>query len=448
MLISKKYISLLLVSGLLFSCQDDETLNLKDFPNNQPSFTIDGNESSSNVDLQAVYLQDRSLKLDGEIRRTYTFTIQPSPEDAVVTFTPICTNIPADKVELSATEVVIPAGSTETSVTVGLKEDDFSFAAATLPETIYELGVVANVSGYKMEQTAYEAKVVIKKEAFSILASVEGPNQNSASFERTAEGNKILNSAPITYSFKVKFDKPSDYDVKVNLAYEGIPEAYLKDITVSPSEVVIPAGQLESQQITWSMKDDFILSTEDATVFDFKVKPTFESEEENLSVSKEKGIVSLRISKSMLNIKFSSEPFDDSYSVLNRSGWKVTDFVNFNSRPNGNNILDDNKSSFVTYNFRNTPGSFIVDMQKEQTLKGIEFEYYKYYWYWGATRNIAISTSTDMDAWVDHGNAGGLPETEFHYIQFVKPVKARYVKVTVLGYHRDDVILTSVKMYE
>ena len=100
------------------------------------------------------------------------------------------------------------------------------------------------------------------------------------------------------------------------------------------------------------MKDDFVLSTEDAAVFDFKVKPTFESEEENLSVSKEKGIVSLRISKSMLNIKFSSEAFDDSYSVLNRLGWKVTDFVNFNSRPNGNNILDDNKSSFVTYNFR------------------------------------------------------------------------------------------------
>lgn len=134
MLIPKKYISLLLVSGLLFSCQDDETLNLKDFPTNQPSFTIDGSESASSVDLTAVYLQDRSLKLSGEIKRTYTFTIQPSPEDAVVTFAPICTNIPVDKVELSATEMIIPAGSAEASVTVGLKEDDFSFAAATLPE--------------------------------------------------------------------------------------------------------------------------------------------------------------------------------------------------------------------------------------------------------------------------------------------------------------------------
>lgn len=41
MLISNKYISLLLISGLMFSCQEDESLNLKDFPNNQPSFTIE-----------------------------------------------------------------------------------------------------------------------------------------------------------------------------------------------------------------------------------------------------------------------------------------------------------------------------------------------------------------------------------------------------------------------
>lgn len=449
MLISKKYISLLLVSGLLFSCQDDETLNLKDFPNNQPSFTIDGNESSSNVDLQAVYLQDRSLKLDGEIRRTYTFTIQPSPEDAVVTFTPICTNIPADKVELSATEVVIPAGSTETSVTVGLKEDDFSFAAATLPETIYELGVVANVSGYKMEQTAYEAKVVIKKEAFSILASVEGPNQNSASFERTAEGNKILNSAPITYSFKVKFDKPSDYDVKVNLAYEGIPEAYLKDITVSPSEVVIPAGQLESQQITWSMKDDFVLSTEDATVFDFKVKPTFESEEENLSLSEEKGTVKLRTSKSIKNISFieGDEGFP-SFSVLDRAGWEVTDLQNFGWGANGNVLLDDNDSNSLTHSYNDYLGTFIVDMKEEHDLKGIEFKYRFYFNSYYATRYISVSTSTDRDAWVNHGDVAGLPNQQFHYVQFVKPVKARYVKIGIKGYHRAYSMLTSIKMFE
>ena len=243
MLISNKYISLLLISGLMFSCQEDESLNLKDFPNNQPSFTIEGSGNSSNMNLEAIYQQDRTLQLNGETRRTYTFAIQPSPEDAVVTFTPICTNIPTDKVELSATKIVIPAGSTEASVTVGLKDDDFSFAATTLPEMTYELGVVANVTGYKIAEMAYEAKVVIKKEAFTIVTFFDGANDNSATFERTVEGDKILDSAPISYKFKIKFDKVSNHDVKCMLNYEGIPEAYLDDITVSPEEITIPAGQ-------------------------------------------------------------------------------------------------------------------------------------------------------------------------------------------------------------
>ena len=261
------------------------------------------------------------------------FAIQPSPEDAVVTFTPICTNIPTDKVELSATKIVIPAGSTEASVTVGLKDDDFSFAATTLPEMTYELGVVANVTGYKIAEMAYEAKVVIKKEAFTIVTFFDGANDNSATFERTVEGDKILDSAPISYKFKIKFDKVSNHDVKCMLNYEGIPEAYLDDITVSPEEITIPAGQLESEEITWSMSDKFVLSTEDAGVFEFKVKPTFISEEKKIcQFQKIKGNISLRTSKSVLNIKHAVEGFDDSYKDLDRSGWGSYGFCRFSNR--------------------------------------------------------------------------------------------------------------------
>lgn len=448
MLISNKYISLLLISGLMFSCQENESLNLKDFPNNQPSFTIEGSGNSSNMNLEAIYQQDRTLQLNGETRKTYTLVIQPSPEDAVVTFTPICTNIPADKVELSATEIVIPAGSTEASVTVGLKDDDFSFAATTLPEMIYELGVVANVSGYKIAGRPYEAKVVIKKEAFTIVTSFDGENDNSATFERTVEGDKILDSAPISYKFKIKFDKASNYDVKCMLNYEGIPEAYLNDITVSPKEITIPAGQLESEEITWSMSDKFVLSTEDGGVFEFKVKPTFISEEKHLSVSESRGYISLRTSKSVLNIRHAFEGFDNSYKALDRTDWEVTDFVDFQTGAYGANILDDDKNTYVYYNYNDIPGSFIVDMKNEQTLKGIEFQYNFYFRYWYSTKNISISTSSDRNAWVNHGNVSGLPAQEFHHIQFVKPTTARYIKVSIKGYHTGGVQLSSIKMFE
>lgn len=222
----------------------------------------------------------------------------------------------------------------------------------------------------------------------------------------------------------------------------------LDDITVSPEEITIPAGQLESEEITWSMSDKFVLSTEDAGVFEFKVKPTFISEEKNLSVSENKGNISLRTSKSVLNIKHAVEGFDDSYKDLDRSGWEVTDFVDFQTGANGANILDDNKNTYVYYNYNDIPGSFIVDMKNEQILKGIEFQYKFYFRYWYATKNISISTSSDRNAWVNHGNVSGLPAQEFHYIQFVKPVTARYIKVSIKGYHTGGVQLSSIKMFE
>lgn len=49
---------------------------------------------------------------------------------------------------------------------------------------------------------------------------------------------------------------------------------------------------------------------------------------------------------------------------------------------------------------------------------------------------------------VNHGNVSGLPAQEFHYIQFVKPVTARYIKVSIKGYHTGGVQLSSIKMFE
>ena len=82
------------------------------------------------------------------------------------------------------------------------------------------------------------------------------------------------------------------------------------------------------------------------------------------------------------------------------------------------------------------------------SAKGIEFQYKFYFRYWYATKNISISTSSDRNAWVNHGNVSGLPAQEFHYIQFVKPVTARYIKVSIKGYHTGGVQLSSIKMFE
>ena len=133
----KLFLSLAIGSFVTFAgCQDDEVVDLV----NQPAITINDAEGASKATLTAVYKSDGTLELNGPVTRTYTFHFAASPEDATVTFDVINTNIPKENVEISDTKVVLPAGSTDASVTVTLKDEDFSFAASNYDAATYELG--------------------------------------------------------------------------------------------------------------------------------------------------------------------------------------------------------------------------------------------------------------------------------------------------------------------
>ena len=150
--------------GILSSCLDDENLDLKNFPINQPEILVQGSNGDNNV--VATYLSDGTLKLDAPLTRTYVFRFKASPEDMIVNFEPICSNIPVEKVILSTSEVLLAAGETDAVVTVSLKDDDFNFAASTLEEETYVLGVKANVNGFNIGEEPMESKIMIEKEAY------------------------------------------------------------------------------------------------------------------------------------------------------------------------------------------------------------------------------------------------------------------------------------------
>ena len=156
--------------GILSSCLDDENLDLKNFPINQPEILVQGSNDDKNV--VATYLSDGTLKLDAPLTRTYVFRFKASPEDMTVNFEPICSNIPAEKVVLSTSEVLLTAGETDAVVTVSLKDDDFNFAASTLEKEIYILGVKANAKGFNMGEESAESKITIEKEAYCVAVSL------------------------------------------------------------------------------------------------------------------------------------------------------------------------------------------------------------------------------------------------------------------------------------
>lgn len=147
--------------GILSSCLDDENLDLKNFPINQPEILVQGSNDDKNV--VATYLSDGTLKLDAPLTRTYVFRFKASPEDMTVNFEPICSNIPAEKVVLSTSEVLLTAGETDAVVTVSLKDDDFNFAASTLEKKSIYLELRPMQKDLIWEKSLQKVRLQLKK---------------------------------------------------------------------------------------------------------------------------------------------------------------------------------------------------------------------------------------------------------------------------------------------
>lgn len=438
----KLFLSLAIGSFVTFAgCQDDEVVDLVKYPVNQPAITIDGAEGASKATLTAVYKSDGTLELDGPATRTYTFHFAASPEDATVTFDIINTNIPKENIEISATKVVLPAGSTDASVTVALKDEDFNFAASNYDATTYELGVKASVEGYKIGTEPIESKVVIEKEAYSASCYVVGENGNSATFERAFSQGTIVNPDPISYTFKMKLDKPARKDVKVKLATTGLGEQFMNDITVTPAEIIIPAGERESADITWSITDDFLLTTADPETYTLVVTASAESEDPVVGDNKEENFLTFNVSKVFRNFGYVSDKVAN-WIELDKIGWSVE------LEPplrNGNLLIDGKGGSTENSVYRSADWWFVVDMKSEKTMTGFGIDYY-INGTPSSPQKVTISTSMDNETWVTQG-AVDTPQSANHYFQFFVPQNARYVKVELKGLYNRYLDVTEVYVY-
>lgn len=438
----KLFLSLAIGSFVTFAgCQDDEVVDLVKYPVNQPAITIDGAEGASKATLTAVYKSDGTLELDGPATRTYTFHFAASPEDATVTFDIINTNIPKENIEISATKVVLPAGSTDASVTVALKDEDFNFAASNYDATTYELGVKASVEGYKIGAEPIESKVVIEKEAYSASCYVVGEKGNSATFERAFSQGTIVNPDPISYTFKMKLDKPARKDVRVKLATTGLGEQFMNDITVTPAEIIIPAGERESADITWSITDDFLLTTADPETYTLVVTASAESEDPVVGDNKEENFLTFNVSKVFRNFGYVSDKVAN-WIELDKIGWSVE------LEPplrNGNLLIDGKGGSTENSVYRSADWWFVVDMKSEKTMTGFGIDYY-INGTPSSPQKVTISTSMDNETWVTQG-AVDTPQSANHYFQFFVPQNARYVKVELKGLYNRYLDVTEVYVY-
>lgn len=442
-----KYLTCSFMFGtlLLTGCQEDEVLNLTTYPENQPSITIADIKGESEVTLNAAYNVDGTLALDGLVSRTYTFSFAASPKDAMVVFEPIVTNIPKENVEISTTGVTLPAGSTEASVTVTLKNEDFSFAQSNYDETIYELGVKATVDGYKIGAEPIESKVIVKKEAYKASCFVVGQKGNTVLFERAYTKGQIVNTEPISYTFKAQLDKPARKNTKVKLGIKGLDEKFVKNITVTPAEIIIPAGQLSSEDITWTITDDFLLQTQEEETHSLVVTASVESEDPVVTVNEKKNFLTFNVNKVFRNFKYIDSKVT-SWVELNKTGWSVQMLAG--SSNNGNVLIDGKggSSGGDIYTSGNLL-SFTLDMKSEKTIAGLAIDYYSNSGTASSPKKITISTSIDNVNWTAAGTID-TPQSFNHYFEFFTPANARYVKFELSNRWNSYIDLTEIYVYE
>lgn len=436
----KLFLSLAIGSFVTFAgCQDDEVVDLVKYPVNQPAITINDAEGASKATLTAVYKSDGTLELNGPVTRTYTFHFAASPEDATVTFDVINTNIPKENVEISDTKVVLPAGSTDASVTVTLKDEDFSFAASNYDAATYELGVKASVEGYKIGTESIESKIVIEKEAYIASCSVVGENGNTVSFERAFSQGAIVNTDPISYAFKMKLDKPARKDVKVKLATTGLDEKFMNKITVTPAEITIPAGELESAEITWSITDDFLLTTTEAEFHTLVVAASVESEDPVVKVNSKENILTFNVDKVVRNFKYLSA-IGSNWVELSKDGWGAE--IPSGVSGSASYLIDANGGSYGSDVYSSNPFWFVIDMKSPQTFLALGMDYYYTY----AAKKVRISTSLDNETWTSQGVLEA-PRAGNHYFEFFSSITARYVKVELLAGFSSYIDVTEVYIY-
>lgn len=424
----------------LTSCEDDENLNLQTYPDNETSVIISDSEGESELTLNATYNEDGILVVDGQVTRTYTFTFKPSPEDIIVSYDLLSKNIPAEIVSISKLVDTIPAGYSESSVEVILKDDDFSFAQTNYNEEIYELGVKATATGYKIPTDTTVAKLSIKKEAYSTLYSLVGEKGSTTTFERAYNNGQILNEDSISYSFKVVVDKPVLNELKLKLSMEGLNDKFLNTVTWSSTEVTIPAGEKSSEVITWSIKDDFLMETAEEETHSIKLAAT--SEDTSTPADPEKGFVTLNIIKSLRNIAYLSGISSD-WSLLNKTGWGIE--ANSSVTGNISRLIDGQGGVYGTYAYNSSYLFFTIDITSEQALKGLSIDYYGGTVY--SAKSVKISTSTDKVNWTSQGELN-TPASLNNYFKFLSDVNARYVKIEMTGSYGTLIVPSEIYIYK
>lgn len=422
---SYKYLFFALLPFLAISCQEDETLDLVDYPNTAVSLSLPNSEDPLNGSYQVTYAADGTLNIDKEV----AFKVQlatASPNEVTVDLVYAFKNISGEKINLPQ-QVTIPAGEVEQTVLL----EDFSFIN-DLSEQKYEIEVnVAAIHGSNGDFVKPVAvKMLLNKASFSSNVALVGESGNNLSFTRIYANGEILNEDKMSFKFTVQLDKVLKEDAEFTLNVEGLDESLLNNIAFSSNSIVIPAGSLVSEEIVCEISDDFLKTTDKDEKYLISIKASDTQKNEYINGDGETNKLNVNIIKTSNVLEQVSEP-DPMWASRERTGWKITASPDFEGNPSS--ILDGSFYSEIVINGNNKKAWFTAELP--QLLKEVQGMHINFRYNWYYPKKIAVSVSDNGDDWRSLGTLDvKAVRIADLYIKFKSPTSFKYLKYEVLSY--------------
>lgn len=205
---------------------------------------------------------------------------------------------------------------------------------------------------------------------------------------------------------------------------------YLKDISITPAEIIIPAGEKTSGDITWEITNDFLLRTSDDSSNTLNITAVFECEDPVFVQDEKRSSFTLNINKYIRGFEHISYKRPSGWIEWAKQGWSVDveDSSDFYQNDGGGSLIDGETKGNYEGICSDGDISFTLDMGEEKTITGVGLDYIYYY----APQNVQLSVSSDGNTWNYLGKVATADENADYY-QFIEPITARYVKFDLLA---------------
>ena len=226
--------------------------------------------------------------------------------------------------------------------------------------------------------------------------------------------------------FRVKVQRPTSVDVTVNLAVQTS-EGLEGKIVLSSQQVVIKAGEMQSEELTASMPDlSFLSGTEDAMSYTFSViMESIQSTSQSVRASSIYNALPATINKEALSVDNLKSGVPENSVLDDRSKWTLT--LMDGVQGTASDLIDGNGGSDVAMD--NSGFWITVDLGSKKTVTGINTQH----WSSGyAPSKVVIYISEDGNKWKSMGDIRTSGSTQ--NISLKVPMDTRFLKYDMLSY--------------